>query len=217
MTELVEPLVNSPRLPEYVEELQQFLAQERARRERFYEELTEEIKAEFINGEVLVQSPARYEHTTAVKLLLKLVDTYVERHQLGFVVAEKALVCLPRNDYEPDLCFFGKAKAAQLHRGQMKFPAPDFIAEVLSESTESRDRGLKFEDYASNGVAEYWLVDAEKEQVEQFLLGRECFEAKGAFAEGTIRSEVITGFEIPVRAIFEPRLNLNALAQIITA
>ncbi|MBM3841224.1 MAG: Uma2 family endonuclease [Verrucomicrobia bacterium] len=217
MTELVEALVKSPRLPGYVEELQQLLAKENAQRERFYEELTEDIKAEFINGEVIVQSPAKYEHTNAVKLLLTLLHAHVERHQLGFVAAEKVLVCLPRNDYEPDICFFGKLKAAQLQRGQMRFPAPDFIAEVLSESTEARDRGLKFEDYAAKGVGEYWLVDPAKEQVERFLLERGRFEARGQYANGMVRSEIVSGCEIPVRAIFDARLNLTALTSIVSS
>jgi len=36
---------------------------EQKRRERFYEEMSEQQKAEFINGEVIVQSPARLRHT----------------------------------------------------------------------------------------------------------------------------------------------------------
>jgi hypothetical protein len=36
-----------------------------------------------------MQSPATYEHTKVVKLLLKLLDTFVELRQLGFVGSEK--------------------------------------------------------------------------------------------------------------------------------
>src|SRR5437764_14405096 len=114
MTALVEELIRSPRLPEYVEELQRLLAEERARRERFYEAITEDTSAEFINGQVVMQSPATYRHVTVVKLLSMLLHTHVERHGLGYLGSEKMLITLPRNDYEPDICFFGKAKAAQL-------------------------------------------------------------------------------------------------------
>ncbi len=37
----------------------------------------------------------------------------------------------------------------------MIFPAPDFIAEVLSESTRGRDRGVKFDDSACHAVESY--------------------------------------------------------------
>src|SRR6266851_5547920 len=120
MTAMVEELVRSPRLPEYVEQLQRLLAEERARRERFYDEITEDTNAEFINGQVVMQSPAAHRHVTAVKLLYILLHTYVERHSLGYAGSEKMLVVLPRNDYEPDICFFGKAKAAQLKPDQLK-------------------------------------------------------------------------------------------------
>jgi hypothetical protein len=50
MTELVEALVKSPRLRGYVEELQQLLAKESARRERFYEDANGTIRSEIVTG-----------------------------------------------------------------------------------------------------------------------------------------------------------------------
>lgn len=217
MTVAVEQLLQSPRLPVLVEELEQVLAQERVQRERFYDEINEDTKAEFINGQVVMQSPATYAHVTAVKLLTKLLDTYVARHRLGYVGAEKVLIVLPRNDYEPDVCFFGQTKAAQLQPHQIKFPTPDFIAEVLSPTTESLDRGIKHEDYAANGVAEYWLVNPVLEQVEQFALREGRYVAVGTYADGVIKSHVVQGFGIPVRAIFDTEVNLRTLGQLIQA
>jgi hypothetical protein len=56
MTELVEALVKSPRLRGYVEELQQLLAKESARRERFYEDANGTIRSEIVTG---FESPVR--------------------------------------------------------------------------------------------------------------------------------------------------------------
>jgi len=214
MTPSVEELLESPRLPAFVDELQRVLAEERARRERFYDEITEDTKAEFINGHVIMQSPASYSHVNAVKLLLTLLHTHVVRHGLGYVGAEKMLIALPRNDYEPDVCFFGKAKAAQLKPDQLKFPAPDFIAEVLSPTTEKLDRGIKFEDYAANGVSEYWLVNPTLEQVEQFALRDGRFRPTGIYGDGEIKSHAVEGFAIPVRAIFDAQVNLRVLGKL---
>ena len=47
---------------------------------------------------------------------------------------------------------------------------PKFIMEVLSDSTEKRDRKEKMELYKAVEVAEYWLVDWRKKQVEIYLL-----------------------------------------------
>ena len=82
---------------------------------------------------------------------------------------EKALCTFPRNDYEPDVVFFGPAKAALIEPATMKFPIPDFICEVLSPSTELYDRGVKFRDFEAHAVSEYWLIDPERETVEQYL------------------------------------------------
>lgn len=47
---------------------------------------------------------------------------------------------------------------------------PKFIMEVLSDSTESIDRNEKMELYKKVEVAEYWLVDWRKKQVEIYVL-----------------------------------------------
>lgn len=47
---------------------------------------------------------------------------------------------------------------------------PKFIMEVLSDSTEKNDRGAKMELYKAVEVAEYWLVDWRKKQIEIYLL-----------------------------------------------
>ncbi|HAA22645.1 MAG TPA: Uma2 family endonuclease [Cytophagales bacterium] len=43
--------------------------------------------------------------------------------------------------------------------------APDWVIEVLSPSTATKDLHLKGFLYQSHGVREYWIVDPEKEQV----------------------------------------------------
>jgi Uma2 family endonuclease len=205
---LVEPLRHSPQLVEAVALLSRQIEEERARRNRFYEEMTPEEKIEFIDGEVVLHSPARNRHLDATARLSRLIGTWVSLKGLGTLKIEKCLCVFPRNDYEPDLVFFGKEKATTLVPDTMKFPIPDFIVEVLSESTEARDRGVKFEDYAAHGVGEYWIVDADRETVEQYLLGESGYELRVKSATGTLTSEVIEGLVVPVRALFDEAENL---------
>ena len=47
---------------------------------------------------------------------------------------------------------------------------PRFIMEVLSEATEEYDRVEKMELYKKVEVAEYWLVDWRKKQIEIYIL-----------------------------------------------
>ena len=44
------------------------------------------------------------------------------------------------------------------------FGAPDFVAEVLSESTRKKDLVLKLNKYMTAGVREYWLVDPDRKK-----------------------------------------------------
>ncbi len=214
---LISPILHSPRLAEISELLQSKLKEERRLRDQFYSEMTPEMKIEFIDGEVVLHSPARNVHLDVTKWILMLVDTYVNVHQLGEVKAEKCLCVFPRNDYEPDIVYFGAAKAAALKSDTMKFPIPDLIVEVLSESTAARDRGVKFEDYESHGVEEYWIVDADAGIVEQYLRHGETLELAMKSSTGELRSQAIPGFAASVAAFFDARENLAALRTLLAA
>ena len=210
---LLEQLINSPRLPIVVQQLHNLLDDEAQRRAHFIDTILESEKAEFINGEKVVQSPAKFKHTRIVGRLLILLDIYVTTNNLGWVGFEKVMVSLTRNDYEPDICFFNAETAATFHADQMRFPAPDLVVEVLSASTEAIDRGVKFEDYAAHGVSEYWLIDPDTETVEQYRLVDERYELAIKAQTGELRSFAVPDFMIPVRAIFDDELNRNVRNQ----
>jgi Uma2 family endonuclease len=213
---LLAPVRHSPRLVEAVGVLQHQLDEEKIRRRRFYEEMTPEQKIEFIDGDVVLHSPARNKHLDATKHILKLLDTHVSIHGLGTVKAEKCLCVFPRNDYEPDVVFFGAAKAATLTEETMRFPVPDLVVEVLSESTAARDRGVKFEDYAAHGVGEYWIVDADQGILEQYLPGPEGdYLLRLKSSSGTVTSVAITGFTVEIEAFFDGTKNLAALRRLV--
>lgn len=207
----IEELSHSPRLPEVVEALSRKLREEREKRQQFYQEMTPEQKIEFIDGEVLMHSPARNIHLDVTSNTANLIRNYVALHKLGTVKVEKCLVVFPRNDYEPDIVFFGPEKAATIVDETMRFPVPDFIVEVLSASTEKNDRGVKFEDYAVNGVAEYWIIDPEKKVLEQYLLDGEAYELALKAPSGTVASTVIPGFRCEIEALFDDHKNLEAI------
>jgi Uma2 family endonuclease len=208
---LLEPIRSSPFLPEIADALQRELEAEKQLRAKFYQKMTPSEKAEFIGGKVIMHAPARNGHLDTTKHILQLLDVHVRTNDLGEIKSEKCLCVFPRNDYEPDVVFFSKEKAADFDDKTMKFPIPDLIVEVLSESTELRDRGVKFEDYAAHGVGEYWIVDAEKGVVEQYLLNDGGYFLEAKNSSGEILSRVIEGFRAPVRAFFDTKENLAAL------
>jgi Uma2 family endonuclease len=219
MNPTLAPVLLSTEFPELLRELNSAWAAEQLRRHTFREELTPNMKAEFIDGQIIMHSPAMAQHVLATKHLLKLIDTWVVEHKLGLVTVEKALVCLSRNDYEPDIAFFKGLSANTVSPTLMEFPAPDFVVEVLSPSTEQIDRGVKMRDYAKHGVREYWLVDCKAQAVERYLLNldQRSFDHAGTHDCGEVTSAVVEGFSIPVAAIFEEAAQHAALRRMFLA
>ncbi len=213
---LLEPIRKSPLLPEIADALRREMAAEKQLRAKFYQEMTPSQKIEFIGGEVIMHSPARNVHLDVTKHILQLLDLHVRSNGLGEIKVEKCLCVFPRNDYEPDLVFFGTEKSANFDSGTMKFPIPDLVVEVLSDSTEARDRGVKFQDYEARGVGEYWIVDAERGIIEQYLLRDGRYELAMKTSSGEIRSEVIVGFQAPVAAFFDEAENLAAVRSLMS-
>lgn len=215
----VADLLDAPDAQLILNQVQQELNEEKKRRHDFYEWLTDDVKAEFINGQVIMHSPVKRKHLVASKLLVNLLLNYANKYDLGEVDTEKAMVSLTRNDYEPDICFWRKEVANTFDDEMMQHPAPDLVIEILSKSTAKRDRGIKFEDYAAHGVREYWLIDPTRQTIEQYGLDTDfmAFDALGNFhLDDTIEARTVPGFRIPVRAVFEREANNAAMTALLS-
>ncbi len=207
----------SPDLPILIGKAQRFLDREAGKRDRFRDAIQPHEKGEFINGEIIMHSPARHSHNHVSSLVSGILGNYVRANTLGFLLYEKVLCGFSRNDYEPDLVWFGPEKAAELKADTVIYPIPDLIIEIVSPSTESRDRGVKLEDYAAHGVKEYWIIDADARTIEQFLLtdGEEVYRLAEKLAHGDIKPASFPGLAIPLAALFEDAANLTFLRSIL--
>jgi Uma2 family endonuclease len=213
----LEQALQMPDAVIFAQKLESALKAEQKKRRHFYKIVEENKKMEFINGEIIFHSPVKLQHNNATSLLCVLLKSFVAKHKLGFVGVEKIMISLTRNDYEPDVCFFGNAKAKNFKKRQVQFPAPDFVVEVLSDSTEKHDRETKFQDYAAHGVHEYWIIDAEKEVIEQYFLQNEQYELLLKSNSGEIVSIVLPEFKISIRAVFDEAENLSTLEKLLAS
>ena len=86
----------------------------------------------------------------------------------------------------------------RLHDLFLEGPA-DLAVEIISPGTEGVDRGDKFYEYETGGVAEYWILDPHR-QVAEFYIRDESgvFRSANVPADGDFVSTVLAGFRLRV-------------------
>lgn len=219
ITFYMQKILASSDAPAQIETLQKMMDAEKKRRHEFREWVTPNLKAEFINGEVILHSPVKRKHWKVTDLLSRMVSIFASIKKLGVVGTEKVMVSLTRNDYEPDLVFFKTEKATLFTDEQLLFPAPNFVVEILSAKTAAKDKGIKKQDYAAHGIEEYWIIDPTKKNIEQYILltdkDSKYTPAKIYCYDDIILSKAIQDFSIPVKAIFDEEENIKALQNLL--
>ena len=129
---ILMPLIQSPKLKEHFIKFKDYIKKEQQNRKDFYGLVTEDMNAEFINGEVVIHSPVTDEHESTFFDLASLLHIYITINKLGRITQEKLMLASTRNNYEPDICFFSVAQPKKIKERRKLYPAPDFIAEIIS-------------------------------------------------------------------------------------
>lgn len=120
----------------------------------------------------------------------------------GVVLASPIDVVLSDEDVlQPDVIFISQERQ-DIITGECIRGAPDLVAEILSPSTEGRDRGIKRELYAAHGVQEYWIVDPHRRVIEVYRPTGAGFSLHGTFGSG----ETLTTPLLPRLALNPARL-----------
>ncbi len=200
-------LIETIQVPEHISDKETYLKN----LDKYLNEVSELTKSEFIDGKIVIHSPACEKHIYANGNIYKVLSQYVSRHNLGVVTQEKAAVVMSKggNVYEPDLCFFSNETMQQnLSSNRKLFPVPDIVIEILSESSVNRDRIIKFKDYSKNQVKEYWIVDTDLEIVELWILDNDTYILSKIFKDREIiTSSVIKNLKIPIHVFFSIKMS----------
>lgn len=160
--------------------------------EEFLEWLDEDTRAEWVDTEVIVMSPASMHHQKIAGFLEALLRILAEQHDLGQVLSAPFQMKL-ENGREPDVLFVAEGHRERLQDLYVNGPA-DLAVEVVSPTSGPRDRGEKFYEYEAGGVGEYWLVDPVREEVEVYRLKGGRYRTVQPEEEDVYRSEVLPGF-----------------------
>ena len=81
--------------------------------------------------------------------------------------------------------------------------APDMVVEILSPSTASRDKVLKFNAYQRAGVREYWIVDPESKTLSAHMLTDSGYMTRTYGETESAPAHILEGCEISLPDVFE--------------
>ncbi len=170
-----------------------------------YALLSDDRRYEVIDGELFVTPAPTPFHQIVVMRLARLLEDHVAGGRLGRVLVAPCDVVLSQHDVlQPDI-FFVPAGRGEIIGEKSIGGAPDVVVEVLSPSTESRDRVAKAKRYATFGVREMWLVDPAGKTIEVLVNSDEGFLSKALYGEGeTVRSERLPNLAFPAAPVFRP-------------
>ena len=188
--------------------LEALLPEQPATRKMTYEEFLawadEDTLAEWVNGEVLMTSPASSEHQTISSFLATVIGLYVEQRNVGMLLMAPFQMKL-EHGREPDLIFVAHEHLDRLTKTYLDGPA-DLVVEIILPESIGRDRGDKFLEYARGGVPEYWLIDPQTHLAEFYHLRAGHYRLALSGDEGVYHSEVLPGFWLKVEWLWQEPL-----------
>jgi Uma2 family endonuclease len=104
----------------------------------------------------------------------------------------------------PDFAGWRRERLPKAPRGAALTLAPDWVCEILSPSTEARDRASKLPTYAREGVHHVWLIDPELHTLEVFRLEGAHYVLLATHVGDTrVRVEPFDAIELELKAIWE--------------
>jgi Uma2 family endonuclease len=185
------------------EVIQQTSQQRTVRRKATVEEfwaLPESVlPTEYINGKIIMAPTPTVSHQAVLLNIFRSVDEFVRHNALGSVLVSPLDVVLPTGDVvQPDLFYLTAEEWERARSAKRVQDVPSFLVEILSPGSVRHDTITKRKLYEQNKVREYWIVDTKARTIAQLILRDRHYELTELAESDSIRSAVLTGFEINI-------------------
>ena len=179
--------------------------------EEFLDWADEDTWAEWVDGEVIILSPASLLHQALDTFLLSVLTSFVSFRDLGIVLGPpfqmKTGPDLPGR--EPDVIFVAREHLDRLRDVYLDGPA-DLVVEIVSPDSRTRDSQDKLHEYEEGGVPEYWVLDPFRREAKFYQLGEDgSYHLVSPDENGVYESAVLKGLRLKVDWLWQkplPRL-----------
>jgi Uma2 family endonuclease len=189
-----------------------------ATEEDFYREAGEDADWEYLDGRIVMHSPASDRHEDLFSFLHTILRAYLDATRAGIVRGSRYPMRLdPRWSPEPDLLVVRQARRHLLAPTRLEGPA-DLVIEIASDSDPGLDAREKLPRYRDAGIEEIWLVDPFEQRLRVDTREAHGYASR-TVAEGRVESRVLDGFWIEASWLWAEELpsTLECLRQILGA
>jgi Uma2 family endonuclease len=165
-------------------------------------ELNQDIRYEYINGEVFAMTGGTIPHNDIALNLYRPLYSHLHPQGCRVNVSDVKVQVNPNSIYfYPDLvvsCHHEDINARKF------IQHPQLIVEVLSPSTTNKDKGEKFRYYLTiPSLQEYILIDSERIYVERYCRGEGRMWLYYPYTTGDIITLSSIEFEFPIELLYE--------------
>ncbi|CAN1210529.1 Putative restriction endonuclease domain-containing protein [Tumidithrix helvetica PCC 7403] len=166
----------------------------------------QQIRHEYINGEVFAMAGGTRSHNRIAGNLYSSLDSYLQSRSCEIYFTDVKVQLSKSSAYHyPDLMVTYDPRDIEAEdRGNNLFVQyPCLIVEVLSPSTEAYDRGGKFMQYRKlDTLQEYVLIQSELIGVECFRKNSQGFWVLYPYEKGETLTLESIGFSLPVEDLY---------------
>ena len=167
-----------------------------------YKSFPDELRCEILDGEIydMTPSPTTIHHAVTFRIGY-LLEKHMESrgHPCRVFLAPTDVILSDKDVVQPDVlvvCDRSKIKEAGI------FGAPEVVFEVISPSTEAKDRKKKRDQFERFGVKEYLMVHPGRKYIEKYTLDGGIYKKPELYQEDeTFHIETI-GWEPTTRDLF---------------
>jgi Uma2 family endonuclease len=162
----------------------------------------QEIKYEYVNGEVFAMTGGTLPHTTIALNLASALKSHLRGGSCRTFMADAKVAVSENGSFHyPDVV----VSCDERDQTAIKFlQYPCLIVEVLSPSTAAYDRGKKFTQYRRiETLREYVLIDAEQISLDCFRLNEKGFWELHPYEAGDEVHLTSVDFRFPISLVYE--------------